>query len=130
MKVFSQNLVKQHLKLYKFLKINKDFTNNDVILYMVAEPELSPEENEISVLTQNLEIDSNQNEIIGEAAVGLGRNFLNRGFNRFLQQGLSNEEIHILRILFHTAFYARNRSNFFLTYIFINIRRRRNRLVP
>ncbi len=79
---------------------------------MVAEPELSPEENEISVLTQNLEIDSNENEIIGESGVGVGGNFLNRGFNRFLQQGLSYEEIHVLRILFHTAFFARNRSKF------------------
>lgn len=111
---FLSEISKQYIKLYKFLKINKDLTNNDVILYMVAEPELSPEENEISVLTQNLEIDSNQNEMIGEAGVGLGANFLNRGFNRFLQQGLSNEEIHILRILFHTAFFARYRSKFLL----------------
>ncbi len=35
---------------------------------------------------------------------------LNRGFNRFRQQGMSPEEIHILRVLFHTAFFAQGES--------------------
>jgi hypothetical protein len=81
---------------------------------MVAEPELKPEENEVSVLTQNLDsvkFLSKFQDNSNESEIGTGGNFLNRGFNRFRQQGLSNEEIHILRILFHTAFFARNRSN-------------------
>ena len=48
-----------------------------------------------------------------EISSEIGANNLDRGFNRFSQQGLSVQEIHILRILFHTAFFAQNRSNIF-----------------
>ena len=93
---------------------------------MIAEIPKS-EENEVSMLTQNLEAvaevvdfyDYNfflnfeiQNRDPGNG--NLRHQILGRGFNRFRDFGVDMAEVHLLRILFHTAHIAHSRESKYL----------------
>jgi hypothetical protein len=90
---------------YFILKI-LELTENDVILYMLIEIP-KEDENEISILTQNLE----ENPDLDTNISGGNPFNLNRGFNRFRVFGVEPAEIHLLRVLFHTAYLAQHRSD-------------------
>lgn len=88
----------RRIRVYlNIVKINYlDLKDGDVVLYLIRDKENPPQiEAEIPQ-----EVEENTN------------NILSRGFNRFREYGVSPSEIHVFRLLFHSAYFANNRHNF------------------
>lgn len=71
-----------------------DLKDGDVVLYLVRDKEVAQVEPDIPE-----EVEENNVSI------------LSRGFNRFREYGVSASEIHVFRLLFHSAYFANHRNN-------------------
>ena len=99
----------------KFLKLSQ----NDVILYMIIsnKPSFSNNENNININNRNNNNDGilsiNEEEInrsINEINRRNNLLLLQRGFNIFLNYGVSEEELHVIRLLFHYTLFQQYRN--------------------
>ena len=80
--------------------MNIDFSNEDVILYMLSEKKNSDN-------LQNIE-----NEQVNNSMREIGnQNQIPRGFNVFLAYGISQNELRTLRLVYHLSYLNSNSGN-------------------
>lgn len=80
--------------------MNIDFSNEDVILYMLSEKKNSDN-------LQNIE-----NEQVNNSMREIGnQNQIPRGFNVFLAYGISQNELRTLRLVYHLSYLNNNSGN-------------------
>lgn len=85
-----------------------------------------PEEadDDVSVVTQNIDLDENILDNVNIERRQDSTN-LHRGFNRFRDFGIEMNDIHMMRLVFHTSYISQHRRGKFKN----NFRNKHHRLV-